>query len=1508
MKSPRINTINKSRRIRPKKKSLRRKSKRSKPRKKSRVVKKSRQLVVHNRKMSRRKPINRKSKKVRTRPKKIKNKRSVRRKTASMDTDEKQEKSLPNPPPNRSGRNRLPHAITRSSMPPPRQSPTRGSFGGGFPPAARASSLSQFQQPGNLSLSALPRRAAEIPGNMGFARWTELQPNQNASNMPPNAGLSAQPNSSNLQGLEPVNEFEMLTDDVSENQDFERQANVVAKNFGVDKVPTVIGDLYDSSLSRGESAVAKDLYNRMLSDFTQYVDEDEKQMDLEGTSTTGSKQIKKDCTSHSFTLTGQDGSKHTFTTYIDFAKGQDILKVILRSYNRTADQGPSQAAKDFEYYFNKTLNSGQVNFPSVIYSIIDSVNPVGIKDPKICCNPNWTEGFSGILTELETNGNLSKLITDYVRYDGTNINMFNDILTVGKATVQSLPEYKLRVAISYTNYLSNVLNSLKSMSQYIYSLEDCSQENEYEGLSLKERYDNLIQNIDKFYSKVNSSRSKIVELLTVLVNLKFAKYGPRIYKTRHGTGNGVVANWIIPDEREPTPIKINNFYKKLNGVGSDFPNLKIPTGDHPTGYTVKHYIKTLDTLIDSTTTFAKLKINAALLLERARRHENPLPNAITTQITQTRGPLNLQTTINKSGIPIFALDSMHDLSRISELKVDNVKVKKECLKNLKKLMDDNKYGGLSYSHPEQLSGFYGLMLKKELDNSANKDSLLIITDSNKVSQFELMTPDEYFSNDLPYNATASPASIGSLVGNATTITAQDTNGKIGGKDSNIQCATNNTLCSIDAGGSSKNFDSEEQGWFRLNRTLAQPVDFEISLNYLLVRGIISGPGGIINISFLFKRSNGHHVEYASANIDNEKNTGIDNKTGAIISAIIDKIVTSCPLRQLSVASRSNAKARSVGGITKGWETIEQFREFFKKGKLAQPTEENKIRISANCTLTIETSVFDGSQKNYNRLYLENKHIAVGPLLLKFYGDQTFRITASYASKLNQIYQAKYKSSLNNIFTRNPANALTANIASSDYIHFISTLCHDVTFTQNNLQILSGQVTDEDVGQAVNIVFNELPLLLGENIPGAQSREDSMAKPNITIISAQDEIQKKVLSAFCERSDPTNQRPHVSEFMSCLANSIIRVVKNNPKLQKYAIDAYKALQKVKNDATLSRTRRYIENRKKGEKPFNFTSYNKDISEQNNEILHELNNRWFEIRIANLEQLYNIKIDKIDDKYIDLYTSGSQYKSVKKLWEARTFLPLKFKVKFLYTSFGFADKLNSDNLLTQIIVDDEYTHNILRNILTHGITSDSIPETITGNSTLSATPTVEMGGAEEPRNSTLSATSTVEMGGAEEPRNSGSQAIDLTEEGIFDVPTEEVNFDDPFFRGIFDDRVEEGTFNFPTEDEKVSIDPVNFDVDYDENQDMRSSGPFKLKGLILANHLAYSVLRNFRVFGIDVSESSEAPVCETFEYKKGYYYIDENGYKDGPHTLEELCKEGEFDEKGVGSTKKRRFLQP
>lgn len=1457
MRSPRINTINKSRRIRPRKKISCRKPKRSKPRKKSRAVKKSWQLGTHNRKMSRCKPINRKSKKVRTRPKKIKNKRSVRRKTTMMDLED-QKKSRQNSSRNQPERNRLPYTSTGQSMAPPRQSLlTRG-----FLADAQAGSRSQFQQRGDLSNSALRRGRAEVPKTVGFARFAPgLQPKQNASNMSRNADSSPGPNSSYIEKLD---SFYFRPAD-----DFDSQASVVSKNFGPDRVPGVVDDLYYNMLS-----------DLIEDEFTSH------KMDLEGTTSADPKQIKEHCKTHSFRLIGQDGSDHTFTTYIDFLKGRDILNNILRRYNMYIVQGKHQMQKDFENYFNKTLNSGQVNFPSVINSIIDSVNPIGTKDPTICCNPYWTEGFSGILTDLEINGDISKLITDYVDYDGTDFNMFNNFITVRSITETSLIEYKLISAVNYTNYLSTVLTSLKQLSQYIYSLEDCSKENEYEGLSLKERYDNLIQNIDKFYSKVKLAHSIIIELLTILTNLKFAKLGLWKFKTVSG-GRTDAATWIIPYESKPSPRKIRNFHTKLTQMGgvliSDFPDLKIPIKDHPTGHTVKHYIKTLDTLIDSITPFAKLKATAGILLEKARRNENPLPNAITTQITHTGTPLRLTTTINKSGIPIFVLDSMHDLSRISELKVDNVKVKKECLKNLKKLMDDNNYGGLSYSHPEQLSGLYGLMLKKELDNSEEEDSLLIITDSNKVSQFELVTPDEYFSNDLPYNATASPASIGSLVGNATTITAQDTNGKIGGKDSNIQCAANNALCTMDAGGSSKNFDSEEQGWFRLNHALAQPVFFEISLvDSLVVQGYISGPGGTpgpaefhtlgeIVIDFYFKRPDDRIKKYASAIINNEKNTGIDNKTGAIISAIIDEIVTSYPLRHVPTASRSNAKARSARGITKGWETIENFREFFKKGKLTQPSEENEIKISANCTLTIETDVFDGSNPTYNRLFLENKHIAVGPLLLKFYGDQTFRITASYASKLNQIYQTKYKSSMNYIFTRNPANAITVNIASSDYIHFISTLCHDVRFAQNNLEILLTQVTQEDqVGQlAGNIVFNELPLLLGENIPGAQSREDSMAKPNITVISAQDEFQKKVLSAFCERSDPTNQRPHVSEFMSCLAKSIIRVVKNNPKLQKYAIDAYKSLQKVKTDATLRRTGLYIENRKKGEKPYNYKLYNEDISRQNNDILTELNNRWFEIRIDTLEQLYNIKIDTIDDKYIDLYTSGSQYKSVKKLWEGRTFSPLKFKVKFLYTSFGFADKLNSDNLLTQIVVDDQYTHNILRNILTDGITSDAIPETNTGNSGLSATPpTLTMAGMEEEAKTNTG--------------DSASEAVDLTEEGIFE---------------------------YPTEDEQISIDPVNFGVDLDEDQDMRSSGPFKLKGLILANHLAYSVLRDFQDFGIDVSESSAATVCETFEYKKGYYYIDDNGRKDGPHTLEELCKEGKFDEKGVGATgKKRRFSQP
>ena len=436
-----------------------------------------------------------------------------------------------------------------------------------------------------------------------------------------------------------------------------------------------------------------------------------------------------------------------------------------------------------------------------------------------------------------------------------------------------------------------------------------------------------------------------------------------------------------------------------------------------------------------------------------------------------------------------------------------------------------------------------------------------------------MTPEEYFTNDLPYNATCSPASISSLIGTAKTITAQDTNGKIGGKDSNIQCASNNTLCSIDAGGSSKNFDYDEQGWFRLNKTLQQPVNFSIELDDLIVKGSITGPSGIINIKFLIKRTDFGKVvgsqEYASVQVDNSKNIGIDNKTGATISAIIDNIVTKGPIKDISAApQRAGARPHAAGNVVSGWNLIENFRIFFRSAGITQPADLNKIAISENCILTINTDLFKQPRRLLARLV--DKHIAVAPLLLKFYGDQTFRITASYASKLNQIYQAKTPIGLNNIFSNNPANALSVNIASSDYIHFISTLCHDVKF--DTLQILEQQQhTDVDVPfdqMRTSTIYNELPLLLGENIPGPVRDEDSMAKPNITVILAQDDIQKSVLSAFCGRGFTENQ-PHVGEFMSCLAKSIIKNVKNNPILQAAVKDVFRKNQKFEIIATRAR---------------------------------------------------------------------------------------------------------------------------------------------------------------------------------------------------------------------------------------------------------------------------------------------------------------------------------------------------
>jgi hypothetical protein len=1212
MTSPRINTINKSRRIRPKKKSLRRKSKRSKPRKKSRAVKKSQQLDARNRKLSRCKPINRKSKKVRTRPKKIKNKRSVRRKTTMMDWDN----SIDNV------------AIDENA--------------GSGAEATNSVRRQNYTLPGNPHLPF-----ADFPGG-----------------------------------------------------------------------------------------------------------------------------VREACRVYEIELPMKNGNTNTSQIYIEFEEGINELRKICAVYNNTFNNQPTPGEADeavkFKDYFNETLNGDRKydNFPSVVETIITSLsaNTAG----HICCNPDWIESFLTILETLKTSGDLSNLLTQYLGFDGANIELFSDIMSA-----EPLSMYRLDNVVKYVNYLLQIVHSLITLERYINNKSEC-------GTPQGERFKNLEEITYNFYVELISAMRIFLELYTILSSLKhvWVQHSTKPYQNKRNTlvpslqfidystkccvnlkeGWQGPTTWIIPKSNPPSVERIVNFFNKLtSNVSFD---LKIPTKDH-VGYPIKSYIKKLGKFIDATSAFSNIKNVAAALLRTTQENiqSEQLVNAINTEIYSTAPTLVLTTTVNISGLPTFVLDSLHDLSRISDLQIDRQKIKPILVANLNKLMSDNNYGPHAYSYPEQLSGLYSLMLKKEIDNQNNKDSLLILTNTDKPSQFELMTPDEYFSNDLPFNATASPPSISSIVGTAKTITAQDTNGKIGGKDSNIQCASNNTLCSIDAGGSSKNFDSEQQ-WFRLDKSLQQPVNFRIKLDNLIVEGNITRPGGIITVDFLVNIDRltlwngpaGSNIKYASIRVNNIKNTGIDNKTGAIISYIIHYIVT----------NGLGPRARAAGNLTHGWHSIEKFRAFFsnpKNGKqygIPQPAELNKIAISKNCTLTIITVVFTKNNKMLEELY--NNHIATAPLLLKFYGDQTFRTTASYASKLNQIYQAKTPYYLNQIFANNPANALTVNIASSDYIHFISTLCHDVGFIQND-KILKEQHTNQDItipqDGTMQVVYNELPLLLGENIPGAQLREDSMAKPNITVILAQDEVQKTVLSAFCGRRF-ANDDPDVGEFMSHLAKSIINDVKNNRMLQRAYKEVGRACRQMLANAALVR------------KDLSLTeipSYNAKISKDVNDSLAQLNNGYYEITIESLEQLYNINFDTDYPDFFDLDTSGTQYKQVKARLGENEFTPLKFKVKVIYTGYGFEDKINSNTLLTELMIDDDYTNQFISNIFNIGITYGTF-------STFS--PTGHDDGAT-------------------------ATATDL----------------------------------------KFMLEDSDEDSDEDSNDDDlgRRSGPFKLKGLILANHLAY-----------------------------------------------------------------------
>lgn len=1168
---------------------------------------------------------------------------------------------------------------------------TRGSFGGGFPGS---------------------------------------QHNQNASNMPLNAGL----------GAEGSDEFEMLS--------FKEEEELKGD----------VGQNLDKFYEGGTSAGGP---HRPFSGFPGGV--------------------KEACDIYEIQLPMKNGDTYISQIYFEFTQEIIELQKICAVYNNTFNNQPPPGKADeavkFKDYFNETLNGDRNydNFPSVVETIITSLsaNTAG----HICCNPDWIESFLTILETLKTNGDLSNLLTQYLGFDGANIELFSDIMDP-----EPLSMYRLDNVVKYVDYLLRIVDSLITLATHINNKSEC-------GTPQGERFKNLEEITYNFYVELISAMRIFLELYTILSSLKhvWVQHSTKPYQNKRNTlvpslqfidyytkccldlreGWQGPTTWIIPKSNPPSAERIVNFFNKLtSNVSFD---LKIPTKDH-VGYPIKSYIKKLGKFIDATSAFSNIKNVAAALLKTTQENiqSEQLVNAINTEIYSTAPTLVLTTTVNISGVPIFVLDALHDLSRIADLQIDRQKIKHILVVNLNKLMSDNNYGADAYSYPEQLSGLYSLMLKKEIDNQNNKDSLLILTNTDKPSQFELMTPDEYFSNDLPFNATASPPSISSIVGTAKTITAQDTNGKIGGKDSNIQCASNNTLCSIDAGGSSKNFDSEQQ-WFRLDKSLQQPVDFRIKLANLIVEGNITRPGGIITVKF-FVDINGltlwnprprSNIEYASIRVNNIKNTGIDNKTGAIISYIIYYIVTNGPILDIPSASRSGARARAPGNLTHGWDLIQKFRVFFsnpQNGKqygIPQPAELNKIAISKNCTLTINTDVFTQNKHMLTELY--NNHIATAPLLLKFYGDQTFRTTASYASKLNQIYQAKTPYYLNQIFTNNPASALTVNIASSDYIHFISTLCHDVGFIQND-KILKEQHTIQDIPipqDGTMPVYNELPLLLGENIPGAQLREDSMAKPNITVILAQDEVQKTVLSAFCGRRF-ANDDPDVGEFMSHLAKSIINEVKNNRMLQREYKEVGRACRQMLDDAALVR------------KDLNLTeimSYNAQISKDVNDKLAQLNNKYCIITIESLEQLYNINFDTDYPDFFDLDTSGTQYKQVKARLGENKFTPLKFKVRVIYTGYGFEDKINSNTLLTELMIDDDYTNQFISNIFNFGITYGTF--------------------------STFSPTG-----------HDDDATLEDAESG-----------------NIFQEYDE--------------------DSDEDSNDDDlgRRSGPFKLKGLILANHLAY-----------------------------------------------------------------------
>ena len=357
MRSPRINTINKSRRIRPKKKSLRRKSKRSKPRKKSRAVKKSWQLGTHNRKMSRCKPINRKSKKVRTRPKKIKNKRSVRRKTASMDLADQEEDQYTNNP----------------RAPTPYQNANFTTIPAN--PAAPTSWANHYSEQDMISwLEAFYR--FHNPGKLNMV-------------------------------IEFVRKYKGRYEELV--QKLYKQYNIEDKGFSPGSLVTpreeidLMNDIQENSIvwldvhdDKGNSTGGAQ--NRMD---TEPVGTGEWARPFPGFPG-GLKNPA--CPVQEINLPMKNKDIYSSQVYIEFTEGIKELEKICEVYNNSFNNQPTPAeaneAVKFKDYFNETLNGGRENdnFSTVVETIIASLSANITFD--ICCNPGWIESCFNILLKI----------------------------------------------------------------------------------------------------------------------------------------------------------------------------------------------------------------------------------------------------------------------------------------------------------------------------------------------------------------------------------------------------------------------------------------------------------------------------------------------------------------------------------------------------------------------------------------------------------------------------------------------------------------------------------------------------------------------------------------------------------------------------------------------------------------------------------------------------------------------------------------------------------------------------------------------------------------------------------------------------------------------------------------------------------------------------------------------------------------------------------------------------